>query len=161
MIWSCSWRSRRVASSPLSRRAFSSRLKISLAVPIKSSSALDYVNLVSLRGRVGGRPVHVAGTLFGKHDKPRIVGIDEHTVDLPPASHMLVVRNNDTPGMIGRVGTLLGESGVNIADMDVGTNSAGESAIMVISAYTSVPAEVVDRIRATDGVLDAKAIELD
>ena len=63
-----------------------------------SSSAIDFVNLVSLRGRIGDRGVHVAGTLFGKRAVPRIVGIHEHSVDVPPSSHMLVVRNSDTPG---------------------------------------------------------------
>ena len=42
--------------------------------------------------------MHVAGTLFGKRASPRIVGIDEHIVDVPPSSHMLVVRNDDRPG---------------------------------------------------------------
>jgi D-3-phosphoglycerate dehydrogenase len=126
-----------------------------------SSAALDYVNLVTLRGNVGERGVHVAGTLFGKRAKPRIVAIDEHDVDLPPSSHMLVVRNTDTPGMIGRVGSILGEAGVNIADMDVGVNAEGEAALMVLSSYSTVPAEVVQQLLEVDGVIDAKAIELD
>jgi D-3-phosphoglycerate dehydrogenase len=126
-----------------------------------SSSALDYVNLVSMRGRIGERDVHVAGTLFGKRAKPRIVGIDEHSVDVPPSSFMLVVRNADTPGMIGAVGSILGESGLNIADMDVGTNEAGEPALMVIATDAAVPRTVVDRLLAEDGILDARAIELD
>ena len=54
---------------------------------------------------IGERAAQAAGTLFGKQQGPRIVGIDEHTVDLPPARHMLVVHNDDTPGMIGRVTT--------------------------------------------------------
>lgn len=126
-----------------------------------SSSALDYVNLVTLRGQVDGRRVHVAGTLFGKRAVPRIVGIDDHSVDVPPSSHMLVVRNTDTPGMIGKVGTILGDAGINIADMDVGTNAAGEAALMVLSTYSPVPPDVVALLRATPGVLDAKAIDLD
>jgi D-3-phosphoglycerate dehydrogenase len=126
-----------------------------------SSAALDFVNLISLRGRIDGRAVHVAGTLFGRRAAPRIVGIDDHAVDLPPSSHMLVVRNADTPGMIGRVGTILGDAGINIADMDVGTNAAGESAIMALSTYSPVPREVVQTLLSTDGVLDAQAIELD
>jgi D-3-phosphoglycerate dehydrogenase / 2-oxoglutarate reductase len=126
-----------------------------------SSAALDYVNLITLRGSVGDRPVHVAGTLFGKQAVPRIVGIDDHSVDLPPSSHMLVVRNDDEPGMIGRVGTILGEAGVNIADMDVGTNAQGAAALMAISTYSAVPSAVVDRLREEPGVLDARAIELD
>jgi D-3-phosphoglycerate dehydrogenase len=126
-----------------------------------SSAASDYVNLVSVRGRVGERGVHVAGTLLGKRAQPRIVAIDEHGVDLPPSSHMLVVRNTDTPGMIGRVGTILGEAGVNIADMDVGVNAEGEAALMVLSSYSSVPDDVVDQLLNVDGVIDAKVIELD
>ena len=126
-----------------------------------SSTAQDYVNLVSLRGRVGERDVHVAGTLLGKRAHPRIVAIDDHGVDLPPSSHMLVVRNRDTPGMIGRVGTILGDAGVNIADMDVGVNAEGEAALMAISSYSPVPEGVVDELLKVDGVLDAKAVELD
>jgi D-3-phosphoglycerate dehydrogenase len=126
-----------------------------------SSAALDYINLVTLRGHAGDQAVHVAGTLFGKRAKPRIVAINDHDVDLPPSNHMLVVRNADTPGMIGKVGSILGEAGVNIADMDVGTNAEGEAALMVLSSYSPVPAEVVERLRGVEGVLDAKAIELD
>ncbi len=126
-----------------------------------SSSATDFVNLVSLRGIAGDRPIHVSGTLFGKHARPRIVGILDHSVDIPPSSHMLVVRNDDTPGMIGRVGTILGDADVNIADMDVGTNAEGASALMVITASSEVPPDVVERVRSVDGVLDAKGIELD
>jgi len=98
--------------------------------------------------------------LFGKRARPRIVGILEHSVDIPPSSHMLVVRNDDTPGMIGKVGTILGDADVNIADMAVGTNAEGASALMVITASSEVPSEAAERVRALDGVLDAKAIEL-
>ena len=82
------------------------------------------------RARAGA--THVAGTLYGKPAAPRIVGIDDHIVDLPPSSHMLVVRNDDVPGVIGMVGTILGEAGVNIDDMDVG-EPAGIAAMMAIS----------------------------
>jgi D-3-phosphoglycerate dehydrogenase / 2-oxoglutarate reductase len=126
-----------------------------------SSSALDYVNLVTLRGEREQGPVHVAGTLFGKRAAPRIVGIDDHSVDVPPAQHMLVVRNADEPGMIGNVGTILGAAGVNIADMDVGTNAEGDPALMAISTDEPVPRDVVDRLRAAPGILDARALELD
>ncbi len=91
----------------------------------KVSSVVDYVNLVELRGVCAGRPTHVAGTLYGKQAAPRIVGIDEHIVDVPPSSHMLVVRNADVPGMIGKVGTILGNAGVNVDDMDVGKTAEG------------------------------------
>ena len=125
-----------------------------------SASARDYVNLVTVRGVADGRPTHVAGTLYGKSDSPRIVGFDEHIVDLPPSSHMLVVRNEDVPGVIGMVGSILGAAGVNIEDMDVGRSASGAAAMMAISTSSPVPADVVANLRAQPGVFDAKAIEL-
>ena len=89
------------------------------------------------------------------------MAIDEHIVDLPPSSHMLVVRNDDTPGMIGKVGTILGDAGVNIDDLDLGRGPSGDVSLMVLSTSTPVPAEVVTQLRAQDGIVDAQAIELD
>ncbi len=126
----------------------------------KTSTARDYVNLISVRGVAGDRPVHVAGTLYGKNDASRIVGIDEHIVDLPPSSHMLVVRNSDVPGIIGMVGTVLGDAGVNIDDMDVGRSPSGEAAMMAISTGREVPGAVVAALRDRPGILDARAISL-
>jgi D-3-phosphoglycerate dehydrogenase len=127
----------------------------------KLTSVRDYVNLVELRGVCAGRPTHVAGTLYGKQAAPRIVAIDEHIVDVPPSSHMLVVRNADVPGMIGMVTTILGRAGVNIDDMDVGKTAEGEAALMAISTAQSVDVDIVDTLRHQDGVYDARAIELD
>ena len=111
-----------------------------------SSSARDYVNLVELRGTSSTGTTHVAGTLYGKHDAPRIVAIDDYIVDLPPSSHMLVVRNQDTPGMIGRVGSILGDGGVNIDEFDLGKGPAGDKPLMVLSTATPVPASVVAQL---------------
>jgi D-3-phosphoglycerate dehydrogenase len=127
----------------------------------KLTAARDYVNLIELRGRVDGSDVHVAGTLSGKQAAPRIVGLDDHIVDIPPSSHMLVVRNDDVPGIIGTVGRIVGDAGVNIDDMVVGKTSEGEAALMAISTATPVPAEVVASLRAQQGITDARAIELD
>jgi len=126
-----------------------------------SSSARDYVNLVSLRGRVGDRPVHAAGTLVGKQESPRIVGIDDHAVDLPPSRHMLVVHNDDRPGMIGTVGVVLGEAGVNISDMDVGRSPSGDAALMALATDSAVPTSVLEDLSSRPGISLAKAIELD
>ena len=127
----------------------------------KTSSTRDFVNLISLRGQTGQEIVHVAGTLAGLAEQPRIVGIGDHIVDLPPSRHMLVVRNDDRPGMIGKVGTILGETGINIADMALGRGPGGEHALMVLATDSAVPTEAVDHLRAQDGILDARAIELD
>src|SRR3954469_15426561 len=122
-----------------------------------SSDALDYVNLIVVRGDQG---THVAATLFGKQQAPRIVAIDGHSVDLPPAQHMLVLHNDDSPGVIGRVGTALGDAGVNISNMDVGQKATGEAALMVIATGEAVPAELVERVAGLTGVQSARAIDL-
>jgi D-3-phosphoglycerate dehydrogenase len=123
----------------------------------KASDARDYVNLIVVRGDQG---THVAATLFGKQQAPRIVGIDGHSVDLPPSRYMLVVHNDDTPGVIGRVGTALGEAKINISNMDVGQSPSGAAALMVIATEHPVPAEVVERVARADGVQSARAIDL-
>jgi D-3-phosphoglycerate dehydrogenase len=63
--------------------------------------------------------------------------------------------------MIGKVASAVGDAGINIDDMDVGTNASGEAALMVLALDQAVPSTVVDAILATPGVLDAKAIDLD
>lgn len=128
---------------------------------VKSAELVDHVNLVALRGKVGDREVHVAGTLAGRTEQPRIVGILDHIVDVPPSRHMLVVRNEDVPGVIGRVGTILGDAGVNIADMEVGRGPGGEHALMVISTDSDVGDDVVDVLRGAEAILDVKRLELD
>jgi D-3-phosphoglycerate dehydrogenase len=114
----------------------------------------DYVNLITLRG--GGHAI--GGTLTGLRARARIVEIDEHAVDLPPAANLLVVRNDDRPGVIGRVGTILGDAGVNINDMDVGRSAEGEGALMAIASGAPVPLPALDRLREADGIISAQVI---
>jgi D-3-phosphoglycerate dehydrogenase len=123
----------------------------------KSSDARDYVNLIVVRGDQG---THVAATLFGKQQSPRIVAIDGHQVDLPPARHLLVVHNQDVPGVIGNVTSQLGAAGINISDIHVGRSPAGEAALMAIATDSHAPAEIVARISAQPGVQSARAIDL-
>jgi D-3-phosphoglycerate dehydrogenase / 2-oxoglutarate reductase len=124
------------------------------------ADAQNYLNLIEVRGNVSERAVHAAGTLFGKQQRPRIVGIDEHTVDLPPARNMLVVHNSDTPGMIGRVTSVLGDAKVNISDMGVGRSPSGEAALMVLATDSPVSSETVALVVAEPGVQSARAIDL-
>jgi D-3-phosphoglycerate dehydrogenase len=114
----------------------------------RTSTAQDFVNLVTIRGGEHS----IAGTLAGLKGEPRIVMVDDHTVEVPPARHMLVVRNDDRPGMIGLVSTALGERGVNISDIHVGRSAEGKGALMVLAIDSPAPAEVLDRIRAADGI---------
>jgi D-3-phosphoglycerate dehydrogenase len=121
-----------------------------------TTTAHDYVNLITVRA--GDHAV--AGTLSGLRGEPRIVMVDDHTVDVPPAHHMVIVRNDDRPGIIGVVGTKLGNAGINIADMDVGQSPDGLAALMVIATTQPLPAEVADDLRGSDGITSVHAIDL-
>jgi D-3-phosphoglycerate dehydrogenase len=115
---------------------------------ISTTTARDYVNLISVRG--GGHSV--AGTLSGMKGEPRLVMIDDYVFDVAPARNMLVVRNDDRPGVIGHVGTALGEAGVNIADMAVGHMAADASALMLVATGQPVPEGTLDVVRSAEGV---------
>lgn len=118
------------------------------------AAAQDFVNLITLRS--GGHSI--AGTLGGVDGQPRIVGVDDHTVEIPPADHMLIVRNDDRPGMIGLVGQTLGEAGVNIADMHLGRSAEGSAAMMVLATSEAVAPAVVEQLRAAPGIDSVHAV---
>jgi D-3-phosphoglycerate dehydrogenase / 2-oxoglutarate reductase len=118
-------------------------------------TAHDYVNLISLRS--GDHAV--AGTLTGPRTEPRLVMMDDHTVEVPPAPHMAVVHNDDRPGMIGAVGTIIGEAQVSISSMAVGPSATGNTALMVLSTDERVPEDAVRRLRDTPGILDVHLVE--
>ncbi len=109
----------------------------------------DFVNLVTLRG--GGH--NISGTLVGRRSEQRIVMVDGHHFDVPPSEHMLMVKNDDRPGVIGTVGTLLGLAGVNIADMDVGRAASPGTAVMLIAPTAMVPDEVIADLRRAPGII--------
>ena len=122
--------------------------------PTSTTTARDYVNLISIRSGEH----NLAGTLVGLKGVPSIVSIDDHTVDVPPSEHLLVVRNADQPGMIGTVGTLVGAAGVNIDDMAVGSSAEGARALMVLATDRAVPEDVQDALRRTEGVVSVAAV---
>jgi D-3-phosphoglycerate dehydrogenase / 2-oxoglutarate reductase len=122
--------------------------------PTATTTTRDYVNLVTLRS--GDHSL--AGTLVGLRSVPTVTMIDDHTVDVPPAEHLLVVRNDDRPGMIGRVGTVLGSAGVNIDDMAVGSTAQGTKALMAIATDRPVPDSVATELRGVDGIVSVTAI---
>jgi D-3-phosphoglycerate dehydrogenase len=104
---------------------------------------LDYPNLISCRVAWTGGSRTVAATLFSD-DEPRLVQIDGYRVDVRPEGTILVTRSHDRPGFIGRVGTLLGELGINIATWRTGRDQPGGLAISFISVDSDVPDKVID-----------------
>ncbi len=124
-----------------------------------SPDSEEYLSRVELRGTVAGRPVSVAGTMGKKG--PLLVSILGHEVELPLSSHMLIVRNADVPGVIGRLGTFLGDAGVNIANMVVGRAPAtGAAAMMGLNLDSPLEAEQVSGLLGLEGIHEAVAFEL-
>ena len=120
-----------------------------------TSTSHDRVSLVTVRSDSHS----VAGALVGK-GTPRIVMVDEHLIELPPGEHMLVVRNDDRPGMIGVVGTVLGDAGLSIANMAVGQTLGTGTALMVLTTGGPVAAETVAALRAKPGILDVLPVAI-
>jgi D-3-phosphoglycerate dehydrogenase len=118
---------------------------------VRTEREADYHTLlrVSVKTEAGERSV--AGTLFGDQ-APRLVELFGIKVEADLAGHMLYVVNEDAPGFIGRLGTLLGESGVNIGTFHLGRRSAGGEAILLLSVDEAVDADLIARVRQLAGV---------
>ena len=124
-----------------------------------STEASGYVSLVRLTGVVGGREISLAGTIGRK--APMLAEVLGFEVELPLSQHMLIVRNADEPGMIGRVATHLGNENINIANMVVGRSPiTGEAQMMGLDVDQPLDHQVVDGIRQLPGVEDAQYVQL-
>ena len=127
----------------------------------RSRQPEDYVSLITARVSADGSERTVSGTIFGRNE-PRIVRIDTYRVDFAPFGHMLVSMHIDQPGMIGRVGTMLGEHKINIAGMHVGRArpQPGGLSVMVLALDGPIPQNVMELIRKVDGIETAQLVEL-
>ncbi len=114
-----------------------------------STTSHDFVNLIT----VAGGHHSIGGSVVGARGEPAIVKIDDHSVDVPPADHMLIVRNDDRPGMIAVVAQALADAGVNIDDMHLGrSTTSGDASLMVLATGSAVPADVAASLRGVDGI---------
>jgi D-3-phosphoglycerate dehydrogenase / 2-oxoglutarate reductase len=126
----------------------------------RSAEAQDYVNLVVLRADTEAGDVAVGGTLVGPRHAERLVRLYEFDIDIAPADHMAVFRYEDRPGVIGTVGTILGQAGVNIGSMEVGRTEAGGLALMCLTVDSPIPPEALDRITSAVGMKSARSVGL-
>jgi D-3-phosphoglycerate dehydrogenase / 2-oxoglutarate reductase len=118
----------------------------------------DYTDLLELSAAAEGKTVSVAGAFFGA--TPRIVSINNRPVEARPHGVVLVLENTDRPGMVGRIGTLLGAHGVNIATMSLSRNQAGGRALTVLNLDTAPPPELLAEIAASDDIHSAQVVQL-
>jgi len=124
---------------------------------IKHDRPGDYQSTIRLAVTTDRRMRDVCGTLFGG-DKPRIVEIKGIRVEAELGRHMLYTTNEDKPGFIGRLGTLLGESGVNIATFHLGRSAPGADAIALIEVDQPLGDDLLAKVRAIPGVVQAESL---
>lgn len=116
-------------------------------------------NLLEVKIHSKGNIFTVAGTVFGEKEI-RVIEIDGYQFDLTPAPFMLVARNQDKPGMIGQIGTLLGASKVNIATMQVSRNLKDGNAMMFMTVDSEVGKETLKLLQGLDGILQVNLVKL-
>ena len=125
----------------------------------RSGRGDEYARLLTVVAQSGSGRRTICGTVFGRSDA-RIVHIDGYNVDFKPEGWMIVTQHTDRPGIIGRVGTLLGARGVNIAGMYVGREQKTGRAVMALSLDDAVPADIMAEIMAMEGMDSARLVEL-
>lgn len=124
---------------------------------IKSQETANFANLITIYVKTDKGKHTIAGTLFGL-EQPRIVMIDGYRVDVEPAGWLLITPHEDRPGMVGKVGTVLGENDINIAGMQVGRTAARGTNIMVMNIESDVPACIMLKLKAIDGIKEPRLV---
>ncbi|NGO09035.1 phosphoglycerate dehydrogenase [Streptomyces sp. HC44] len=127
-----------------------------------SSKSPDHRNMVTVRGTLAdGEEVSLSGTLVGPKHIQKIVSLGEHDIDLAMANHLVFLRYADRPGVIGTVGRVLGEAGLNIAGMQVSRAALGGEALVVLDVDNNVPADVLSEIAQEVGATSARSVSLE
>ncbi len=128
---------------------------------IKDAASEDFTELITVRVGSGAEAVEVSGTGVGPRNVPYLVAVWGQGFYLPLADHLAVFRYTDQPGMIGRVGSVFGEEGVNIVSAAVGAETEGDQAVMVLTTDAPVQQETVERILELDGFTTGRAVDLE
>ena len=124
---------------------------------VKTEKAGDYHTLIRVSVKTDAGERSVAGTLFS-NSEPRLIELFGIKVEAELAGHMLYIVNEDAPGFIGRIGTLLGESGINIGTFNLGRREAGGEAVLLLSVDSPLPAELLATARGLPGVKRVMAL---
>jgi len=125
----------------------------------KVSVHTDYSSLVEVVLQFKDQEQVVAGSIFGK-SHPRLVRFNNTYIEVDPKEQILIVKNKDIPGVVGRVGTFLGSKNVNISNMQLGLEEETQMATTFYSVTGDVTKETLDGIRDLDGILSVNLVKL-
>lgn len=126
---------------------------------VKSSDAGDFTSVIRVKVEAGKKSHQVAGTLYNRKD-PRIIEIDRFKVEVVPEGHLLLILNEDRPGVIGTVGHVLGDHNINIARMQCSREERGGNALLIFGLDAPLPAAVLDQITSSKHILSVKVADL-
>ncbi len=124
-----------------------------------TTESADYASLLTAELRTDRGVSSVAGTLFHRRE-PRFVAIDGFSLEAVPQGFMLVFANQDVPGVVGRIGTLCGRHGINIAGMQLGRERRGGRAVSILNLDDAIPPAALDEIRAMPDIVAARLVKL-
>jgi D-3-phosphoglycerate dehydrogenase len=127
---------------------------------VRLGAHADYAEYVELAVGTRGGDARAAGALIA-HGHPRVVRIGDYHIDINPRGALVVLRNRDVPGVIGRVGTLLGDAGINIAEYHQARLKAGGQALAAINVDGRLSPDVVEALRRLPEVLEVRQVGLD
>jgi D-3-phosphoglycerate dehydrogenase len=128
-------------------------------IETRDASARDYAGSLHLEAQGSMGEHSVTGTLLG-NGEIRITDLDGFPINVPPTNYMLFTLHRDMPGIIGRIGVLLGQSNVNIASMQVGRKILRGDAVMALSLDDPLPEELLTEVREIEGIRDAYIVKL-
>jgi len=128
-------------------------------VEVKSTETKDYTNMIALTIKTSKEVSQTAGAVFGKNDL-RIVRVNEFSVEIVPEGYMLAVSNDDMPGVIGNLGTTLGDHKVNIARLHLSRNAQAKKALVILNTDSPVNPDILDKLRKLPHVISIKPIKM-
>ena len=128
-------------------------------VEVRSARRAKYVNSLGVALKTSGESCSVLG-MIGLNNVLRVLGVNNIDIDAPLTGFLLLFRNQDVPGVIGSVGTLLGKHSINIANFALGRLHNSDEAIGIVNVDHKVPAEVLSELRAMTAIRQARVIEI-
>ncbi|MDR2982284.1 MAG: phosphoglycerate dehydrogenase [Puniceicoccales bacterium] len=127
----------------------------------QSNSEADYKDLIQVEAVCeGGKTCTISGTVIGKNHSPRIVSLNEHDLEFIPEGTLLVLENKDEPGIVGILGTILGQARVNIANMALSRTASTTSALAVYQLDSTPSEDAMSQVRHNPAIISARIVQI-
>jgi D-3-phosphoglycerate dehydrogenase / 2-oxoglutarate reductase len=126
---------------------------------IRPRETTDYRNILTITVRTPNSTHEVTGAVFGNRAL-RLIRIDGYRVEAAPEGYFLMLHNRDVPGVVGNIGTMLGEAGINIAGLKLGRDRVGGTALSLFEIDAPIPPTILERLKTIPAITAASQIKL-